>query len=59
MKKYLKSLFITLCYFVSVTIMITLFIMMSGNFFRFVLAGLVIFIFLPVVYQFLIWLLND
>lgn len=58
-KKYLKSLFITLCYMVAIIGTVALFIMMSGEIFRCIMVGLVIFIILPALYYFIDWLFKE
>ena len=59
MKKYLESLFITLCYIIIVIGTAVLFIMMSGEIFRYIMVGIMIFIVLPALYYFVEWLLKE
>ena len=59
MKEYLKSLFAALIYAVIVIGAAVLFIMMSGNFLRILIGGLVVFIILPSIYYFVEWLFSD
>lgn len=59
MKGYLKSLFAALIYMVIVISSAVLFIMMSGNFLRFLMIGFVIFIILPSIYYFVEWLFSN
>lgn len=59
MKEYLKSLFAALIYAVIVISAAVLFIMMSGNFLRVLMGGLVVFIILPSIYYFVEWLFSN
>lgn len=59
MKKYLESLFITLCYIIAVIGTAALFIIMSEEILRYIIVGIVIFIVLPALYYFIEWLLKE